>query len=102
MLLGTRYEQVLKKRMVNHLNGNRKDLRRGRIPELATIHGDFVMDIDKYSDEMFTVDTLVMDNHILNSNNLFPVYDAKTGMNIGKMTPKKFAKKMLGDPFGIL
>lgn len=75
----------------------RNDLRKGRIPERATTHGDFVMDIGGQIDCVTANDLLgVQDNlRLFKSNKLFPVFDAKNGSSIGNMTARDFLRKML-------
>jgi hypothetical protein len=64
-----------------------------RIPEIASINGDYVMDI--FQDRMFTASDLKKRRY--HNQDLFPVYDAKNGKSIGKMNPNTFIDKMLGD-----
>ena len=86
---------------------NRNDLRKGRIPERATMNGDFVIDVSDFlynphfeDDSMVTANDLLhngVDVRLFNSDRLYPVYDAKNGMSIGSMKPRDFMRKMLGD-----
>lgn len=90
-----------------YLSG-REDLRQGSIPMKATMEGNFVIDLssasnhfynnDEVAEMMITADDLRVYNpnpFLLNSNKLFPVFDAKNGMSIGKMTARDFLRKML-------
>jgi hypothetical protein len=78
------------------MNGCTKRRPNERIPLVASMNGDFVID---FNDEMFTARDIIsngMRNEALNSINLYPVYDAKNGRGVGKMKPKLFIDKMLG------
>jgi hypothetical protein len=64
-----------------------------RIPEIASINGEYVIDI--FQDTMFTAKELKKKRY--SNSNLFPVYDAKNGKSVGKMNPNIFIDKMLGN-----
>lgn len=76
--------------------------RDGRIPLRATENGDFVIDMEQLlgnETPMITAPQLVHlaeeEPRINNQYQLFPVFDAKNGMSIGKMTAKDFLRKIL-------
>jgi len=76
--------------------------REGRIPLRATENGDFVIDMEQFLGNeapMITAPQLVHlseeEPRINNSYQLFPVFDAKNGMSIGKMTAQDFLRKIL-------
>jgi len=60
----------------------RPDLRRGRKPESATTHGNFVVD---FGGSNMTP---------INDNILWPVYDARDGSSIGRMRMSDIFRKM--------
>lgn len=90
---------------------SRQDIRKGRIPQKAVEHGDFVIDITDVSNYLFSNDPdMAEDRSIMTANGImdtgmdiqlmhydrrFPVYDAIDGSSIGKMTARDFLRKML-------
>ena len=90
---------------------SRQDIRKGRIPQKAVEHGDFVIDIGDVTNYLFNGDPdLAEDRSIMTANGImdtgmdtqllgysrgFPVYDAKDGSSIGRMTARDFLRKML-------
>ena len=77
--------------------------REGKIPLRATENGDFVIDLEELlgndAPMMVTAPQLVnlreKETRIDNSYQLFPVFDAKNGMSIGKMSAQDFLRKIL-------
>jgi hypothetical protein len=73
---------------------NRQDLRDGRIPVSATLNGEFVIDVLGASDGMLTINDM-QDRMPYNRNRLYPVYDARNGSSIGRMSATAFVAKFI-------